>query len=120
MFINRVSNLSFCGNLYLHNKKYWTEDMKRAVSENESIQRKLQDHDIIGDLSVKVERLQTYYPARHSKGDLIYKLNFTVQKEGASLMDKLKNSADVKKYVLCSHYHSEITTVDRIRNLNMD
>lgn len=119
MRVNSISNISFGGELYLRNQKHWTDEMKQAVSENKSIQKKLENYNVIGELSAKVEKKDTPYPSRHSKGDMIYKLNFIALKDDVSYFDRIKNPKSAQKYIVNQHYHSEETTVDRIRNLNM-
>jgi len=117
----RINAVSFAGKLYLKNPELWTPEMKRAIDENESIQKKLRHHDVIGEISAKREKNIPQYYSLHRKGDLIYKAGFLVRKEDATLADKIKGKIDktTKRYTLSQHYHSEYTTVDRIQNLKM-
>lgn len=119
--INRV-NPSFHGNLYLRNPNLWTNNMRQAISDNESIQNKLKDHDIFGSISTKKEKKIPHYLACHSQGDTIYKVSFTTRKDNSSVVDRIKNGLGLldKKYQLTRHFHSERTIVKRIENLIMD
>ena len=112
----RVNSIGFAGSLKLKNPELWTDGMKKAIAENKSIQKKLEDNDIIGEISVKREKKLPQYYAFHTKGDLLYKVDFIARKENASLTEKLRST---KKYTLNQHYHSEYTTVDRIQKLIM-
>ncbi len=113
----RVNSISFAGMLRLKNPELWTDDMISAIADNKSIQKKLEDNDIIGEISVKVEKKVPQYYAFHQRGDLLYKVNFIARKENASFAEKLKSA---KRYVINQHYHSERTTVKRIEHLEMD
>ncbi len=119
------SPINFNGQIRLKNPEYWTDAMKKALSENKSVQAKLVNNDIIGEIAAKKE---TKYPpgyARHSIGDLLYRMEITVQsEEKMSFLDKLKHKAKInpkaKTYIINRHYHSEQTTVERLQNLELD
>ena len=113
-------NVSFAGDLYLKNVGAWTPKMIQAINDNKSLQKKLVDYDIIGDISTKKERNVPAYFANHKKGDTIYKVSFTVQEENPSIWTKLKKAFKSKTYIINRHYHSETTTVDRINKLEIE
>lgn len=115
--IMRVNPVSFSGILRLKNPELWTDGMKAAIAGNKSIQKKLEDNDIIGEISVKVEKKVPQYYSFHHKGDLLYKVNFIAKKDNASIPERLRST---QKYSINKHYHSEHTTVSRIENLKMD
>ena len=115
MKINSV-NTNFSGNLYLKNSYLWTDKMKNAIYENERIQEKLQNNDVIGKLLAKKEKSAPSYCAIHRKGDTIYKVKLIVKKEPHNFIDKIKNLFNSKTYNLGKHFHSENTIVNRIKN----
>ncbi|MBR6163585.1 hypothetical protein IKQ26_06845 [bacterium] len=117
----RINNISFTGNLYLKKPELWTDGMKKAIAENPTIQKTLQDNDVIGEISAKRENKIPSYMSYHSKGDLIYKVDFVVRKEDASFTDKIMGAIDktTRKYPVNQHYHSERTTISRISKLKM-
>lgn len=90
--------------------------MKDAIQNNERIQEKLQNNDIIGKLLCKREKHTPTYGSLHRKGDKIYKVKFIVKKEPENIIDKVKNLFSSKTYNLSKNYHSESTIVDRIKN----
>ncbi len=113
----RVSNISFTGNLYLKNPKLWTESMKQAIAENNTIQETLKTKDVFGEISTKIERKEPPFNAYHEKGDTLYKVKFITKKENSTFYDKLKREDDTKKYPVTKHYHSEYTIVNEIKDI---
>lgn len=111
------SNVNFLGQLRLKNPKLWTPKMKKAISENEYIQKALLNKDVIGNITTSVEKKSSDFAARHVIGDTLYKVSFEVQDENVSILDKLfnKTASKVKKYAINRHFHSEHTTVERIK-----
>ena len=120
MKINSL-NTSFSGNLILKHPKLWTEDMLDAISENDTIQERLKNNNIIGNIATKIERNETLYPARHLKGDVLYKMNFIVKRDNLSFFEKLKDLFGImsERFDINRHFHSEYTTVKRIKNIKM-
>lgn len=120
MKVNNI-NTSFSGNLILKNQKLWTKDMLNAVRNNASIQKKLSDYDIIGNISSKIEKKEPSFPSMHRRGDKIYKVNFVVKDIELSFVDKIKDLFGLagKKYNINRHFHSESTTVNRINKLDI-
>ena len=91
--------------------------MMEAIASNKSIKKKLENYDIVGEISAKVEKKVPKYYSFHHKGDLLYKVNFIARKEDTSMFERVKS---IQKYPISQHYHSEHTTVQRIENLKMD
>jgi len=113
------TGINFTGNLYLKNSTKWTEGMKRAINSNNSIQKKLVNHDVIGKISVKTEKHNVPYSCLHKKGDNIYKISLITKQETDSLIGKLKNLLGINstKNIVCGNYHSEKTSIDRLLNI---
>ncbi len=116
------SNLNFNGKLYLNNPEAWTEKMKVAILSNESIRKALSGKDMVGDIFVKKEDKMPPVFARHCVGDPLYKVSFTVFDEDQVKFGKLKRLvfSRGKKYVVNHSYHSEYTTVERLKGLKID
>ena len=117
------ANMIFNGQLHLKNPDQWSEKMKQAVTQNSCIQEKLKNYDVIADLKTIIETKNPPFSAKHTIGDKLYKLNFTIQSEEPTFWEKLRNklkSQNSKTYIINRHYHSEHTTVERIKNFKIE
>ncbi len=116
-------NTNFNGKLVLKNPSRWTDGMLEAINNNKTIQKKLSDSNIIGYITSKIERYNTLYPARHFKGDTIYKAHFIVKDDNLTFFEKIRRILCGGKlgdrYTINNNFHSEQTTIMRINNLKM-
>lgn len=115
-------NVSFSGQLYLKNPELWTDKMKEAIANNKNIQAKLQHHDIIGEISTKKETKVPPFSSHHYIGDTLYKVSLVVSDSKPSLLQRVKNFLHgySNEYIINKHYHSELTTIDRIKKMKME
>ena len=115
-------NVSFSGQLYLNHPELWTDKMKEAIANNKNIQAKLQHHDIIGEISTKIETKVPPFSSHHYVGDTLYKVSLVVSDGKPSLLQRVKNffNGSSNEYIVNKHYHSELTTVNRINRMKMN
>ena len=116
------TDVNFGGKLILKHPGLWTNGMKNVIKNNESIQKQLQNYDIVGNISKKIEKRTPSYGSIHTKGDAVYKINFVVKNEDLTFIEKIKDFFGLtgKKYDVNRHFHSEPTTISRLKNLNIE
>ena len=114
------TNIKFGGNIYFEKPDLWTNGMLAAIANNESIQNKLEDNDIVARISTKTAT-DSYINSFHRKGDTLYKVSLVEVPEAKTLLDKVLNFFGISKKVhpVNKHYHSAHTTCKRLENLKI-
>lgn len=96
-------------------KGHWTNYLENAFVNNPEVKKMASgDKNIIGKMSHRYASGKHY---EHFKGEELFKLSITTEKENPTFMDKVKSFFGFSPKVnLSEHYHSESGTQILMRN----
>lgn len=115
MNISPINNNQTNFNGKIITKGHWTNYLENAFVNNPEVKKMASgDKNIIGKMSHRYASRKSF---EHFKGEELFKLSISTEKENPTFMDKVKSFLRLSPKVnLSKHYHSEIGTHALMRN----